>query len=82
MCHEKLGNSKQEEEDYRRVLEISPDNVNALYHLGLFYERQDKLQEALAYFDELVQLNPNFSPVYNAKGMVYDKLEDYAASYR
>jgi hypothetical protein len=23
-------------------LEITPDNVNGLYHLGLFYDRQEK----------------------------------------
>lgn len=33
------------------------------------------------YFDELIQNDPCFPPVYNAKGMIYDKLEDYTNSY-
>lgn len=32
-------------------------------------------------FDELIKVDPAFPPVYNAKGMIYDKLEDYAHSH-
>jgi lipoprotein NlpI len=35
----------------------------------------------MGYFDELIRVDGTFSPVYNAKGMVYDKMEDYGASY-
>ena len=33
------------------------------------------------YFNRIVEIDSNFSPVYNARGMVYDKMEQYAASY-
>ena len=33
------------------------------------------------YFDELIRVDPSFPPVYNAKGMIYDKLENYSNSY-
>jgi lipoprotein NlpI len=32
-------------------------------------------------FDELIKVDPAFPPVYNAKGMIFDKLEDYEHSY-
>jgi hypothetical protein len=33
------------------------------------------------YFDQLISNDANFPPVYNAKGMIYDKLENYSNSY-
>lgn len=35
----------------------------------------------MSYFDHLVGVDPHFPPVYNAKGMIYDKLEDYNLSF-
>lgn len=35
----------------------------------------------MKYFDKLIELDPRFPPVYNAKGMIYDKLEKYSQSY-
>ena len=81
MCHEKLGRSEEEEADYIDALRLNPTNVSALYHMGLFYERQEKYKEAMDYFQKLVQVDPNFPPVYNARGMIYDRLEDYPHSY-
>ena len=33
------------------------------------------------YFDELIKIDCHFAAVYNAKGMIYDKLENYMNSY-
>lgn len=33
------------------------------------------------YFDELIKSDSKFAAVYNAKGMIYDKLENYSSSY-
>ena len=70
-----------EEQDYLCALELNHTNINALYHIGLYYERQEKYKEALHFFEQLIQVDPHFPPVYNAKGMIFDKLEDYPSSY-
>lgn len=40
MCYEKLGMDKEEEKDYLMALQLDPENINCLYNLGLYYERQ------------------------------------------
>ena len=35
----------------------------------------------MRFFDELIDIDSNFPPVYNAKGMIFDKLEKYSQSY-
>lgn len=47
LCNEKLGNIREEEQDYLSALEINSSNINTIYHLGLFYERQENYKEAL-----------------------------------
>lgn len=46
MCYEKLGLGEQEENDYLKALEIQPNNINCLYNLGLYYERQANYESA------------------------------------
>lgn len=40
--------------------------------MGLLCERQDKLSEALNYFNHVLKVDPKFVLAYNAKGMIYD----------
>ena len=35
----------------------------------------------MEYFDSLIEIDPSFPPVFNAKGMIFDKLENYPRSY-
>lgn len=42
---------KEEEEDFKKANDLQPKNVNILYHLGLLYEKQDRLKEALHLFN-------------------------------
>ena len=34
LCFEKIGHYAMEEKDFRKAIEIQPNNVNALYHLA------------------------------------------------
>lgn len=80
MCYEKLNMIEEEEQDYITALQIQSDNINCLYNLGLFYERQSQYESAFECFEELISNNDRFPPVYNALGIIYDKLEDYEKS--
>ena len=54
-------------------MNINSKSTNVLYHLGLFYERHEDYEKAMLYFDKLIQIDPKFPPVFNAKGMIYDR---------
>lgn len=74
MCYEKLGMTEEEEQDYLIALELQPANTNCLYNLGLFYERHSLYEKSFECFESLISHNPKFPPVYNALGIIYDKL--------
>lgn len=62
-------------------MELQPANINILYHLGLLCEKEERLKEAMGLFNQVLDVDPKFAPAYNARGMVFDKQENYQASY-
>jgi Tfp pilus assembly protein PilF len=45
---------REEESDFRRAAELQPRNVNIIYHLGMLCERQDRIREAMQFFNEAI----------------------------
>jgi len=47
-----------------------------LHHLGTLMDKigGDKLGRALDYFNEVLSIDPYYSPSYNGRGLVFDKL--------
>ena len=62
-----------------KSLDLQPNNINVKYHLGCLYEKigNDRLSEALANFNEVLIIDPENAPSYNARGLVWDKLENF-----
>lgn len=55
------GDEAAAEADYSHVTELNPFNEQAFLLLGQLYIHQKKLTEAIALFDEAIELNPNFA---------------------
>ncbi|MEW6558083.1 MAG: tetratricopeptide repeat protein [Elusimicrobiota bacterium] len=45
-------------DEYNKVLEIVPDDIDTLYNLGLFYKRMKRLQEALKALQQFLMYAP------------------------
>ena len=43
---------------YEKILEIDPMNTKANYYLGMIYYNKEKYEEALPYFEKVVNLYP------------------------
>ncbi|AIE87749.1 tetratricopeptide repeat protein [Fimbriimonas ginsengisoli] len=54
-----MGKTPEAEQAYRRVLELSPNDLDALNNLGLLLFRGGKFEEATTLFDKLSGLNPS-----------------------
>lgn len=54
--------------DYSQVIEQNPFNEKAFLYLGQLFIGQKKLTEAIALFDEALELNPNFAQAYHERG--------------
>lgn len=70
------GNYEEAIAAYNRVLQISPNNVDAYLQRGIAYIEQNKYQAAIADMTEVIKLNPNNSRAYFWRGLARDYSED------
>lgn len=52
------GNLEEAEIFYKKVLEINPENDNALYFLGMIFYQSQQIDKAKEFFLKAIQLNP------------------------
>lgn len=57
------GDAEQAEQLWLQSVKVAPEYSNALYSLGLLYERRGQRQKALEYFERVSALNPNNNDV-------------------
>lgn len=71
------GNLYQAQYILSKVLEIEPKNFLALNMMGVAFGIENKLNEALFYFDQTIQLKPDFVEVWYNKGNALKDLKRY-----
>lgn len=52
---------------------ISPNDIGALFQLGLLYHKANRLEEAEVVFKRTIAINPNYSNARYFLGLIYDK---------
>lgn len=62
--HHQSGRLAEAEAIYRQVLDIQPDNADALHLVGLVRRRQGRHEEALALIERAVALRPGAGPYH------------------
>lgn len=78
ICYERLGVWEKAEADFRRALEINPDNPQVLNYLGYsLVEQQSKLDEALRMIERAVERQPDSGYIVDSLGWVLFRLGRY-----
>jgi predicted O-linked N-acetylglucosamine transferase (SPINDLY family) len=77
------GELQQAETIYRQVLEVEPDNLDALHLLGVIAAQTLHYDAAIELFNQAIQLDDTVPSVYNSLGSVFgnQNLFAEAASY-
>jgi len=75
---EDLDRVDQTELDLRRILDLQPDNFNAMNALGYtLADRTERYEEALALIERALELSPESAAIVDSMGWVQFKLGNY-----
>lgn len=78
ISHERLKNWDSAESDFRRALELNPDQPQVLNYLGYsLVERREKLDEALDMIERAVAARPDSGYIVDSLGWVLFRLGRY-----
>lgn len=65
------GAPENAKEFYHKILLIDPSNIVAINDLGLIFQQENKLEDAIACYKKVIQLDPLFATAYNNLGTAF-----------
>jgi tetratricopeptide (TPR) repeat protein len=77
-CYQEQGDMVKLAETLKRVVDIDPTKEEVRYSLAVMYDKQDKLDDALAQYDEIFKANPGYKNVAYAVGVIYYGRDQFA----
>jgi tetratricopeptide (TPR) repeat protein len=78
ICYERLNQWDKAEADFRKALELQPDEPNVLNYLGYsLIDKKLKLDEAIAMVKKAVELKPNEGFFVDSLGWAYFQMGDF-----
>ena len=83
--HFNISNLEKSEKDFKTVLRLSPNDVDAMNNLGLIYKENGMLKEATTYLRKALTIKPNFIGCYYNLGIVLQeqgRLDEAVTSYK
>jgi len=83
--YHQAGSLQQAEQIYQQILQVQPQNFNALHLLGVIAHHAGRSDRAVEYISQAVRLAPRFAEAHNSLGIVLaaqGKLEEAVASYQ
>jgi len=64
-------------ESTNRLIELNPEDADAIYNLGYMYVKLNKYSEAVEPFKRAIEIKPDFKYAYSNLGFCYSKLKKY-----
>lgn len=62
---------------FEKALQITPDHVPSIYHLGLMQHKNRNLNEALESFTMVIKAIGDDRLVYESRGLVYQEMKNH-----
>ena len=76
-CYQEQGDMAKLAETLKRIVDIDPTKEDIRYSLAVMYDKQDKLDDALAQYDEIYKANPGYKNVAYAMGVIYHSKDQF-----
>ncbi len=73
----KRGDFTAAQESFRKALEISPEDAAAAYNVGEIFFSNQKVDEAIPYFELAAQIKKDWPKAYHRLGLVYLNKGDF-----
>ncbi|HXG11259.1 MAG TPA: tetratricopeptide repeat protein [Gemmataceae bacterium] len=83
--HHQAGNLQQAEQLYCQILQVQPQQVDALHLLGLICQRTGRHERAVEYIRQALRLKPDYADAHSNLGIVLrqmGRLDEAIACYR
>ena len=61
----------------KELISAHPNVVNLYNVLGLILTEQEKINEAITYYEKGIKIDPNYAVIYNNLGSIYQSKENY-----
>jgi len=71
VSYQKRGEKAKAMEEYRKVIEIDPSNVESHNNLGVIYKDMGKLNQAVKEFQTVLAMNPRQEKARNNLGIIF-----------
>jgi tetratricopeptide (TPR) repeat protein len=71
--NQQIKNYKSALSDYRKVIDLDPQNYLAYYNVGYINYENGFMDEALRNWNRCTQMNPSYANAYYMKGLVYEE---------
>jgi len=71
VSYQKRGEKAKAMEEYKKVIEIDPLNVEAHNNLGVIYKDMGKLNQAVKEFQTVLSMNPRQEKAHNNLGIIF-----------
>jgi len=68
--------------EFHRSIQTDSSNKLSFYYLGVISDVQGKLEEAIKFYKEAINLDEDFSEAYNALGAVYSKQQRWGEAIK
>ena len=79
---DELNDLRKEEQRAVEMLRQNPNNVQSHINLGIIYQMQGKIEEAITAFEKSLQLQPKRFDIYMLLGPLYEHKDEYQEALR
>ena len=76
MSNAKINKHENAIINYKKAIELSPDNATTFFHLGVLYHDLNQFSEAIKYYKRAISINPTYIDAIFNMAYAYIDLED------